>query len=160
VLSAEERRQGRRSELRLTVYTDGASEPNPGPSGIGVVVVDEDGSVLSEVSRDIGPGTNNRAEYFGVGKGIHEAARHGATDILVRSDSRLVVEQLSGRWKVKNPHLRQFHARILRLVSELGVRVTFEQVPREQNVHADRLANGAIGVEGNTFQFRKLARSH
>lgn len=145
--------------MRLTVYTDGAAEPNPGPSGIGVVVVDAGGAVLEEVSRAIGKGSNNRAEYFAAGKGIQVAAKCGATDILVRSDSKLIVEQLSGRWKVKDPDLRRFHARIQRLISDLGALVTFEHIPRAENARADRLANKAIGVEGNRYQLRKLGRA-
>lgn len=83
--------------VKLYVNTDGAAEPNPGPSGIGVVVRDEDGRVLTEAWKAIGFGTNNRAEYFAAAQGLRLAADHGATEVVLRTDSQLVVEQLSGR---------------------------------------------------------------
>jgi ribonuclease H / adenosylcobalamin/alpha-ribazole phosphatase len=147
----------RKEDELLTAYTDGAAEPNPGPSGIGVVVRDDEGRIVATISRAIGHGTTNKAEYFAAALGIKKAADCGAQEILVRTDSKLVVEQLSGRWKVKCPDLRRFHARVLRLISELGIWVTFEWIPRDENAEADVLANRAIGVEGNSWLLRMMA---
>jgi probable phosphoglycerate mutase len=130
--------------LRLIVACDGASRGNPGPSGIGVVIADTTGEVLAEIAEGIGVGTNNVAEYTAVIRGLERARELGAQEVLVRSDSRLLVEQLSGRFKVKNPTLQRLHAQVSSLAAGFA-RIRFEHVPREENVDADRLAN--LGVD-------------
>ena len=119
---------------RLVVEADGGSRGNPGLAGYGAVVRDaRTGEVLAEVSEPIGHATNNVAEYGGLVAGLRAAAKIApGADAEVRMDSRLVVEQMSGRWKIKHPDLRA-----------LG-RVTYTWVPRERNTDADRLANQAM----------------
>jgi probable phosphoglycerate mutase len=129
--------------LRLIVACDGAARGNPGPAGIGAVLFDEHGAVLAEVAEGIGVATNNVAEYTAAIRGLERAGELGATDVLLRSDSRLLVEQLAGRFKVKNARLRELHARA-RSIAAGFERVRFEHVPRERNKHADRLANRGV----------------
>jgi probable phosphoglycerate mutase len=109
-----------------------------------VVLTDEAGRTLATVSMGIGPATNNVAEYRAALEGLRLAAERGAGRVLVRSDSRLLVEQLSGRFRVKNPTLVRLHEKARRLISRFED-VTFEHVPREENAEADRLAN--LGVD-------------
>src|SRR4249919_861615 len=130
--------------MRVVVETDGGSRGNPGPAGYGAVVRDEaTGVVLAERKEAIGTDTNNVAEYRGLICGLQAAAELGATRVIVRMDSKLVVEQMSGRWQVKNDSVR----RLAREANDLRTRfddVRFEWVPRDQNRHADQLANEAM----------------
>jgi ribonuclease HI len=128
---------------RLIVACDGAARGNPGPAGIGVVLSDEAGRTLATLGRGIGPATNNVAEYRACLEGLRLAAEHGARRVLVRSDSRLLVEQLSGRFRVKNPTLIRLHEEVRRLASGFD-QVAFEHVPREENADADLLANQGV----------------
>jgi probable phosphoglycerate mutase len=127
----------------LIVATDGAARGNPGPAGIGVVVLTPEGEVLAEIARGLGVATNNVAEYRAAIAGLRRAAELGGTDVLLRSDSHLLVEQLSGRYRVKNPRLQKLHAEA-RQVARGFRQVRFEHVPRERNKHADRLANRGV----------------
>jgi ribonuclease H / adenosylcobalamin/alpha-ribazole phosphatase len=130
--------------MKVIVEADGGSRGNPGPAGFGSVVWSEDHStVLAEVKEAIGTATNNVAEYRGLIAGLTEAERIGATDVDARLDSKLVVEQMSGRWKVKHPDIASLHDQARRLAARFE-RVSFTWVPREQNSHADRLANEAM----------------
>ena len=130
--------------LEVVVEADGGSRGNPGPAGYGSVVFAADGrTVLAERNESIGVATNNVAEYRGLIAGLQAAAELGATDVAVRMDSKLVVEQMSGRWQIKHPDMRP----LARQASELRRafdRVTFDWIPRERNKHADRLANEAM----------------
>jgi ribonuclease HI len=128
---------------RLIVACDGAARGNPGPAGIGVVLSDGAGRTLTTLARGIGPATNNVAEYRACLEGLRLAAENGARRVLVRSDSRLLVEQLSGRFRVKNPSLIRLHEEVRRLASGFD-EVAFEHVPREENKDADRLANQGV----------------
>jgi len=130
---------------RLVVEADGGSRGNPGPAGYGAVVRDAaTGEVLAEVSESIGRATNNVAEYSGLIAGLHAAAAiaRGA-DVEVRMDSKLVVEQMSGRWQIKHPDMRPLAAKARETARALG-RVSYTWVPRSRNAHADRLANQAM----------------
>jgi probable phosphoglycerate mutase len=130
---------------RLVVEADGGSRGNPGPAGYGAVVRDATtGEVLAEVSESIGRATNNVAEYSGLIAGLRAAAAlaRGA-DVEVRMDSKLVVEQMSGRWQIKHPDMRPLAARARETARALG-RVSYTWVPRSRNAHADRLANQAM----------------
>lgn len=134
---------------RLIIEADGGSRGNPGPSGYGAVVMDaETGEVLAEASEAIGVTTNNVAEYRGLIGGLRAAKRFNPEAVQVRMDSKLVVEQMSGRWKVKTPHIAPLHKEANDAVRELGVRVTFAHIPRELNAYADRLANQAMDAAG------------
>jgi len=129
--------------LRLTVACDGASRGNPGPAGIGVVIADPNGEVVAEIAEGIGIATNNVAEYTAAIRGLERARSLDAERVLLRSDSRLLVEQLAGRFKVKNAVLQRLHARA-RSLAEGFEEVRFEHVPRERNAAADRLANRGV----------------
>jgi len=129
----------------VTVACDGASRGNPGPAGAGVQITDESGIVLAEVAEGLGIATNNVAEYTAVIRGLERASELGATDVLLRSDSQLLINQLTGRYRVKSPHLQPLHRRVRQLASAFGS-IEFEHVRRERNTEADRLANE--GVDG------------
>ena len=130
---------------RLLVEADGGSRGNPGPAGYGAVVRDATtGAVLAEVSEPIGRATNNVAEYSGLLAGLRTAGRLApGAEAEVRMDSKLVVEQMSGRWRIKHPDLQALAAEARQAARALG-RVTYTWVPRERNTHADRLANEAM----------------
>lgn len=128
---------------RVVVKADGGSRGNPGPAGYGAVVLDESGTVLAERAASIGKATNNVAEYSGLIAGLEAALDLGATRVSVRMDSKLVIEQMSGRWQVKHPDMRPLARRAAGLVAQFES-VTFAWVPRAKNKHADRLANEAM----------------
>jgi ribonuclease H / adenosylcobalamin/alpha-ribazole phosphatase len=130
---------------RLVVEADGGSRGNPGPAGYGAVVRDAaTGEVLAEVSDSLGLVTNNVAEYSGLIAGLRAAARIArGVDVEVRMDSKLVVEQMSGRWQIKHPAMRPLAAQAREAAGALG-RVSYTWVPRSRNAHADRLANQAM----------------
>jgi len=134
---------------RLVVETDGGSRGNPGPAGYGAVVRDAaTGEVLAELSDFLGHATNNVAEYSGLIAGLRAAAALApGADVDVRMDSKLVVEQMSGRWQIKHPGMRPLAAQARQAVQSLG-RVTYTWVPRSRNTHADRLANEAMDAGG------------
>jgi len=140
----------------LTVYCDGAARGNPGPAGVGVVVEGPDRRALTEVAEGIGVATNNVAEYKAAIEGLRRAAELGAKKVLLRSDSRLLIEQLSGRWRVKNPTLIRLHEEVRALLGAFQS-VSFEHVPRELNRAADRLANRGVDewLAGPGRRYRK-----
>ncbi|MET8753007.1 bifunctional RNase H/acid phosphatase [Streptomyces sp. NPDC004667] len=129
---------------RFVVEADGGSRGNPGPAGYGAVVLDPaTGETLAERAEFIGVATNNVAEYKGLIAGLR-AAHELAPDatVLVRMDSKLVVEQMSGRWKIKHPDMKPLAAEAAKVLPR--AQVTYEWIPRERNKHADRLANEAM----------------
>jgi ribonuclease HI len=128
----------------VIVEADGGSRGNPGPAGFGAVVLDRaTGEVLAERHAGLGIATNNVAEYSGLIAGLTAARDLGADSVAVRMDSKLVIEQMSGRWKINNVPLRALAAQARDLVADFH-RVTFEWIPRARNIHADRLANQAM----------------
>ena len=106
-------------------------------------ITDEDGQVVAELAEGIGVATNNVAEYTAAIRGLERARELGAARLLLRSDSRLLIEQLAGRWKVKNPTLQRLHQEARSLIREFE-QVRFEHVRRERNVQADALANRGV----------------
>ena len=130
-------------EDEMVAYIDGGARGNPGPAGFGVRIERPDGVLLDELRESIGVATNNVAEYSGLLAALEWARAHGCRRLRVRSDSLLLVQQMLGRYKVKNAGLQPLHAAARRLASGIG-NVTFEHVPREANTHADRLANAAM----------------
>jgi probable phosphoglycerate mutase len=132
---------------QLIVEADGGSRGNPGPSGSGAVVLNaETGEVLAEVSVFGGVATNNVAEYKGVLNGLLEAFKlNPNADVLVRMDSKLVVEQMSGNWKIKHPDMKVLAIDVQRLIA--GKNVKWQWIPREENSRADALANEAMDLE-------------
>ncbi|MFJ9818122.1 bifunctional RNase H/acid phosphatase [Streptomyces sp. NPDC101151] len=135
------------------VEADGGSRGNPGPAGYGAVVSDAvTGETLAEAAEYIGVATNNVAEYRGLLAGLRAAhALDPAARVHVRMDSKLAVEQMSGRWKIKHPDLKPLAAEAGRVFPP--GRVTYEWMPRERNKHADRLANEAMdaGAKGEQW---------
>lgn len=132
------------------VEADGGSRGNPGPAGSGAAVMDAaTGEVLAEIGVYLGVATNNVAEYRGMLEGIRRAlALDPTAGIHVRMDSRLVVEQMSGRWKIKHPDMRELATQARELIGHR--RVTFEWIPREQNSRADAIANRVMDM-GESF---------
>ncbi|MEU4032888.1 bifunctional RNase H/acid phosphatase [Streptomyces collinus] len=135
------------------VEADGGSRGNPGPAGYGALVADAaTGETLAEAAEYIGVATNNVAEYRGLLAGLRAAhALDPGARVHVRMDSKLVVEQMSGRWKIKHPDMKPLAAEA-RGVFAPG-QVTYEWIPRERNKHADRLANEAMdaGAKGGQW---------
>jgi probable phosphoglycerate mutase len=127
----------------VVAYIDGGARGNPGPAGYGVHIERPDGSLIDEFCEAIGVATNNVAEYRGLIAALEWAKRQGETELHVRSDSLLLVQQMLGRFKVKHPGLQPLYARARLLAHDVG-RVTFEHVGRAHNAHADRLANAAM----------------
>ncbi|MFE4259905.1 bifunctional RNase H/acid phosphatase [Streptomyces sp. NPDC056883] len=139
---------------KFVVEADGGSRGNPGPAGYGSVVLDPaTGETLAERAEYIGVATNNVAEYKGLIAGL-KAARELDPDavVLVRMDSKLVVEQMSGRWKIKHPDMKPLAAEAAKVMPR--AQVTYEWIPREKNKHADRLANEAMdaGKRGERWE--------
>ncbi len=131
---------------QVIVEADGGSRGNPGPAGYGAVVFDASShEVLAERKDFVGHATNNVAEYGGLIAGLQAAAELGATSVAVRMDSKLVVEQMAGRWRVKNEGLRPLADQAAALRAAFD-EVSFTWIPREQNTHADRLANEAMDL--------------
>jgi ribonuclease HI len=130
----------------ITAYFDGGARGNPGPAGYGVYIVDDEGTVLAELSAGIGVATNNVAEYRGLIAALTWAVEHGIRNLQVKGDSLLLVEQMRGNYRVKNEGLVPLHRQAQSLVARFGT-VTFEHVPRERNKDADRLSN--VGIDAS-----------
>ncbi|MFF4904042.1 bifunctional RNase H/acid phosphatase [Streptomyces sp. NPDC001260] len=135
------------------VEADGGSRGNPGPAGYGSVVLDAaTGETLVEAAEYIGVATNNVAEYRGLLAGLRAAHDlDPSATVHVRMDSKLVVEQMSGRWKIKHPDMKPLAMEAARVFP--ADRVTYEWIPRERNKHADRLANEAMDAGGRGEQW-------
>ena len=127
----------------ITAYIDGGSRGNPGPAGYGVQIVGDDGAVIAELYGSLAHTTNNVAEYNGLLAALAWAVDHGLQSLHIRSDSELLVKQLRGQYRVKNPGLQPLYQDARALTARIG-RVTFEHVRRELNTEADRLANFAM----------------
>ncbi|WP_144120475.1 bifunctional RNase H/acid phosphatase [Catellatospora sichuanensis] len=129
---------------KVVIEADGGARGNPGPAGYGAVVRDPaSGEVLAERAAALGVTTNNVAEYRGLIAGLEAAAELGASQVEARMDSKLVVEQMSGRWQIKHPGLRPLAAEVAALVRKFD-QVTYTWIPRERNRAADALANAAM----------------
>lgn len=145
---------------QFVMEADGGSRGNPGPAGYGAVVIDPvTGETLAEAAEYIGVATNNVAEYKGLIAGLRaakalvpDASADGGPRVHVRMDSKLVVEQMSGRWKIKHPDMKPLAAEAARILPASAV--TYEWIPREKNKHADRLANEAMdaGKRGRQWE--------
>jgi len=128
---------------RAFLYADGAARGNPGPAGAGAALVDEDGHVVGEAMRHLGHATNNVAEYTALIIGLEEARRHDVKDLEIRMDSKLVVEQMNGKWRIKHPNLKPLAMQAGALLASFPKR-QIRHIPRDQNAIADALANRAI----------------
>ncbi|MFJ8041259.1 bifunctional RNase H/acid phosphatase [Kitasatospora sp. NPDC096147] len=143
---------------RFIVEADGGSRGNPGPAGYGAVVRDGDtGQIIAEAAAYIGHATNNVAEYKGLIAGLRAAAELDPdARVDVRMDSKLVVEQMSGRWKIKHPDMRPLAAEAATVLPR--AQVGYSWIPRERNKDADRLANEAMDAGKAGRQWEPKAR--
>ena len=126
----------------FTIHTDGASRGNPGPAGAGVMIYKGD-KMVEGLAQYLGRKTNNQAEYNALIMGLERAAELGATKVVARTDSELMVMQIKGVYKVKNPRLKKLFARVSELINKFDS-FEIEHVYREENWKADQLANRAI----------------
>ena len=124
------------------IGVDGASKGNPGPAGIGVVIVDESGKVVKEISEYIGEATNNIAEYSALIRGLQEALEMGFTDVDIQTDSELMARQISGHYRVKNEGIIPLYESVLDLLGNFRTK-SLKHVLRGQNQLADKLASKA-----------------
>jgi secondary thiamine-phosphate synthase enzyme len=127
---------------RGTISTDGASKGNPGPAGIGVVIRDDSGNIIREISENIGQATNNFAEYAALIRGLAEALEMGFTHLTVTTDSELMARQVNGRYQVRNPGIIPLFEAVLDLKRKFKS-VSVEHVTRDKNKEADKLASEA-----------------
>ena len=128
---------------RVIICADGASLGNPGPAAIGATIKDEQGKLIAHISQRIGRATNNQAEYRAIIAALEEAARLGARQVELNSDSELVVRQIRGKYRVKRATLKPLYQRVKQLLSLLDG-FTITHIPRQQNQEADNLANMAL----------------
>lgn len=145
--------------MGLIVHVDGAARGNPGPAGAGVVVQADDGRVIHEGGYFLGHQTNNAAEYHALIRGLQRAVRCGDSNVVLRSDSELLVRQIIGQYRVRNPKL----AVLFREVQLLLLRIRcwrIEHVPREANRRADELANLAIDQQRDVVVFDADPQEH
>ncbi|MER3474601.1 MAG: ribonuclease H [Armatimonadota bacterium] len=126
----------------MKLYIDGASRGNPGSAGIGVVLCNETGEPVKQISEPIGIASNNVAEYRALIRGLEEACAEGWDSVEVYTDSQLLARQLSGQYSVRTPHLVPLYHRALQLLRRFKTAWVYH-IPREQNAHADRLAKAA-----------------
>ena len=135
--------------MHFTIHADGGARGNPGPAGAGAIIRDEFGNAIASVSKFLGTRTNNFAEYeavilaFDTLVKLVPKKKHKETNVIVKMDSELVVKQMRGAYKVKNPILKEQRVRLAQIAVAFGV-VSFTHVPREENSDADTLANEAM----------------
>jgi ribonuclease HI len=127
----------------LIAHSDGGARGNPGPAGYGVVIQDESGRKVASLSEYLGHQTNNFAEYQGLIAALEYATEHGPKALKLISDSELLIRQIKGIYKVKNPTLKDLHARAKELIAQLDW-FSIGHALREHNQEADRLANEAM----------------
>lgn len=134
---------------KIYVYTDGGSRNNPGQAAIGFVVIDESNDLVYQSSKAIGIATNNVAEYRGLIEAVQWLKDNKnkldlVSKVVFRSDSELVVKQLTGKYRIKDNKLKPLAAEAVSLLKQLGTIYSFELIPREKNKLADKLVNNAL----------------
>ena len=132
---------------KLILYIDGGARGNPGPAGIGVVIMDESGKSIKEFGKYIGEATNNIAEYNALLYGLEEALILRADEIVINMDSELVAKQLSGDYRVKDSNIKPIFERAVNILKSFK-KFEIKHVKRELNKEADRLVNKAINLAG------------
>jgi len=137
--------------MRLTIRTDGGSRGNPGPAAAGVVITDPHGRAVFAQGFYLGRATNNVAEYEALLRGLAQAAQLGATQVELFCDSELVVRQVNGQYKVKNPSLRLLYQQVIEQMRDFES-VAVRHVRREQNTQADALVNAALDARADYAQ--------
>lgn len=125
---------------QYTIFTDGGARGNPGPAALGVAIYDDNKKLFLKYGEYLQKQTNNYAEYMAVISALKTAKQHGITNIIFKSDSKLVVEQMNGNWKVKEAHLKLLWQEAQILLHHFS-HVTFQYIPREQNKEADAEVN-------------------
>ena len=130
--------------MKLVAYIDGSSSGNPGQAGYGVVIRDAGGTVLKRVGRYIGVATNNVAEYQGLIGCLKLAEEYHPCSLVVFSDSQLLVNQIKGIYRVKQPHLKVLHAKTMTAIQSGPDAFEIHHIPREENNEADGLARKAV----------------
>ncbi|HXF59261.1 MAG TPA: ribonuclease HI family protein [Candidatus Saccharimonadales bacterium] len=133
--------------MKYIVHTDGAARGNPGPAAIGVVIEDEEGRTVYEASRALGVRTNNEAEYQALITALEYLKDVRPAEVEFRLDSELVVKQIGGQYKVKEPRLQALHGQVIMLLNAVK-KFKFRHVRREDNARADELANEALDAVG------------
>jgi ribonuclease HI len=128
------------------LFTDGASKGNPGLAGAGWILINEQDSILVKDSKFLGEATNNEAEYQALILGLNNAVSCGVQEIRIHMDSELLVRQINGIYRVKNPRLTVFFHQVKELLSKFS-KYDIIHIPREKNREADRMANEAIRNE-------------
>jgi ribonuclease HI len=131
--------------MTILAYTDGAARGNPGESGIGIVFKDERGTVLSTIYGYIGQATNNVAEYQALIACLKNAPKTSCSKLIVHSDSELMVRQLLGAYKVKDPNLKLMFQKVNKILAKSTFEFEIKHVRRELNKEADQLAN--LGID-------------
>jgi len=140
---------------KLFINTDGGSRGNPGPAAIGVAFFSTDGKEIFGYKEFIGEGTNNMAEYTAILRALEILSKSTwfvennslDNEVYCRLDSKLVVEQLRGNYKVKTEHIGQFVQKIKSLADNFSLKISFNYIPREENKAADKLVNEALDLE-------------
>jgi ribonuclease HI len=128
----------------INIYTDGAARGNPGPAGIGAIILDKSGNVEKELADYIGEATNNVAEYQAVIAGLEAAKEFSPEVINIFADSQLVIRQLKGEYRVKSERLRPYYEKVQKLLTDFND-YNLQYIPREKNKEADKLAN--VGID-------------
>jgi ribonuclease HI len=133
--------------VTIHAFTDGASRGNPGESGIGILLKDEKGDALTSIFGYIGTATNNVAEYTALVTCLRMVSKLKCTTLIVHSDSELLVRQMQGTYKVKEPRLKGFVQEARGIIAQSGLRCRFIHITRERNKEADQLANRGIDTK-------------
>lgn len=128
---------------KLIINTDGGARGNPGPAGIGAVFVNESNHIIARHKQYIGKATNNVAEYKALILALEKASALSANHLTIRMDSELIVRQMQGKYKIKDPQLKLLAAEVFKLSNNFKS-INFLHIPREQNKEADKLVNEAI----------------
>lgn len=136
-------------QMKLIIHTDGGARGNPGPAACGVIIEDEQGKQIAKLGKALGVRTNNQAEYGGVIIAMEYVnknllAERKISELNFYLDSDLIVNQLSGKYKIKSPELAMLAIKAKNLEKEISVTVTYRQIPREQNKSADKIVNQVL----------------
>lgn len=142
---------------KIYINTDGGSRGNPGPAAIGIVFFDENQNKIHSYKEFIGVATNNQAEYLAIIKALQILSKsdwykkHNGNggELVCRLDSKLVVEQVNGNFKIKQPHIQELVNQIKNILKEFKFKIDFVHIPREENKDADKLVNEALDAAGN-----------
>lgn len=132
--------------MKLTIYTDGGSRGNPGPAATGIVIKDESQNVLAAYGEYLGTQTNNFAEYSAIISALKKAKELGATEVECLADSKLVIEQLSGHWKVKEPTIQKLFIEAWNALHQFKP-YSLKHIRREKNTEADAEVNKVLDAQ-------------